>query len=75
MTDPLGFINRCKSYFLQQRIMEEEKVRMASYNLEGGAQMWYIQVQTDEGTTSWRWFKELLNLCYDPLFAPCPSLR
>jgi len=24
--------------------MEEEKVWMASYNLEEGAQMWYIQV-------------------------------
>eukprot|EP00267_Zea_mays_P041974 XP_020393922.1 uncharacterized protein LOC109939915 [Zea mays] len=43
-TYPLGFINRCESYFHQQRIMEEAKVWMASYNLEGGAQMWYIQV-------------------------------
>jgi hypothetical protein len=51
-TDPLIFTNRCESYFHQQRIMEEEKVWMASYNLEEGAQMWYIQVQTDEGTPS-----------------------
>jgi len=42
--DPLIFINRCESYFHQQRIMEEEKVWMASYNLKEGAQMWYIQV-------------------------------
>eukprot|EP00267_Zea_mays_P043128 XP_020395192.1 uncharacterized protein LOC109940227 [Zea mays] len=56
-TDPLGFINRCESYFHQERIMEEEKVWMASYNLEDGAQMWYIQVQMDEGTPSWRRFK------------------
>ena len=35
-TDPLGFINRCESYFHQQHIMEE-KVWMASYNLEGKA--------------------------------------
>jgi hypothetical protein len=34
-TDPLLFINRCKSYFRQQRTMPEEKVWMASYNLEG----------------------------------------
>jgi len=53
-SDLLVFINRCESYFHQQRIMEEEKVWMASYNLEEGAQMWYIQVQTDEGTPSWR---------------------
>ena len=64
-SDPLIFINRCESYFHQQRIMEE-KVWMASYNLEDGAQMWYIQVQTDEGTPSWRRFKELINLRYGP---------
>ena len=43
-SDPLIFINRCESYFRQQRIAEEEKVWMASYNLEEGAQLWYIQV-------------------------------
>jgi len=37
-SDPLIFINRCESYFHQQRIMEE-KVWMASYNLEEGAQL------------------------------------
>ncbi|XP_066387168.1 uncharacterized protein [Miscanthus floridulus] len=71
-TDPLIFINRCESYFHQQRIMEEEKVWMASYNLEDGAQMWYIQVQTDEGTPSWRRFKELLNLRYAPPLRAAP---
>jgi hypothetical protein len=71
-TDPLIFTNRCESYFHQQRIMEEEKVWMASYNLEEGAQMWYIQVQTDEGTPSWRRFKELLNLRYGPPLRAAP---
>jgi hypothetical protein len=51
-SDPLIFINRCECYFHQQRIMEEEKVWMASYNLEEAAQLWYIQVQTDEGIPS-----------------------
>jgi len=64
-SDPQIFLNRCESYFHQQRIMEE-KVWMASYNLEEGAQMWYIQVQQDEGTPSWRRFKELLHLRYGP---------
>ena len=40
--DPLVFINRCESYFHQQRIMEEEKVWMASYNLDDEAQLWYM---------------------------------
>ena len=43
-SDPLIFINRCESYFLQQRIMDEERVWMASYNLEEGAQLWYYQI-------------------------------
>jgi hypothetical protein len=37
---------------------------MASYNLEDSGKMWYIQIQSDEGTPSWRRFKELLNLRY-----------
>jgi len=71
-SDPLIFINRCESYFHQQRIMEEEKVWMASYNLEESAQMWYIQVQQDEGTPSWRRFKEMLNLRYGPPLHSAP---
>lgn len=39
---------------------------MASYNLEGGGQMWYIQVQNEEGMASWRRFSELLNLRFGP---------
>ena len=71
-SDPLIFINRCESYFHQQRIMEEEKVWMDSYNLEEGAHMWYIQVQADEGTPSWRKFKELLNLQFGPPLRAAP---
>jgi len=41
-TDPLIFINKCESFFLQQRIMAEERVWMASYNLQEGAQLWYM---------------------------------
>jgi hypothetical protein len=45
---------------------------MASYNLEDGAQMWYIQVQTDKGTLSWCRFKELLHLRYVPPLHAAP---
>jgi hypothetical protein len=65
-SDPLAFLNRCESYFRQQRIAAEEQVWMASYNLEAGAQMWYLQVQQSEGTPSWRRFSELLNMRYGP---------
>lgn len=66
-SDLLIFINRFKFYFHQQRIVEDEKVYMASYNLEEGAQMWYIQIQQDEGIPSWHRFTNLLKLCYCPL--------
>ncbi|WVZ82061.1 LOW QUALITY PROTEIN: hypothetical protein U9M48_029368 [Paspalum notatum var. saurae] len=39
---------------------------MASYNLEEGAQMWYLRSERSEGTPSWRRFSELLNLGYGP---------
>lgn len=39
---------------------------MASYNLEGGAQIWFIQVQSEEGTPSWHRFSEPLNLHFGP---------
>ena len=39
---------------------------MAFYNLEEGAQMWYIQIQQDKGIPSWRRFKDLLHLRYGP---------
>ncbi|XP_039815204.1 uncharacterized protein LOC120678111 [Panicum virgatum] len=52
--------------------MEEEKVWMASYNLEDGAQLWYMQIQMDMGTPSWRHFKELLNLRYGPPLRSAP---
>jgi hypothetical protein len=45
---------------------------MASYNLEEGAQMWYIQVHEDEGIPSWCHFKDLLHLRYGPLLRSNP---
>jgi hypothetical protein len=71
-TDPLLFINKCESYFRQQRKLAEEQVWMASYNLEGITQHWYIQLQEDEGTLSWSRFRELLNLRFGPALRSVP---
>ena len=38
-SDPMLFINKCESYFRQQRTLAEERVWMASYNLEDVAQL------------------------------------
>lgn len=45
---------------------------MALYNLERGAQMWFILVQQDKGTPSWCHFFELLNLRFGPLICSKP---
>ena len=71
-TDPMLFINKCESYFRQQRTMAEERVWMASYNLEDVAQLWYLQLQEDEGTPPWGRFKELLNLRFGPPLRSAP---
>ncbi|WVZ58046.1 hypothetical protein U9M48_008358 [Paspalum notatum var. saurae] len=70
--DPLLFINKCESFFHQQRILAEEQVWLASFHLEGPAQQWYIRVQREEGTPPWRRFTELLNLRFGPPLRSCP---
>jgi hypothetical protein len=71
-TDPMLFVNKCESYFRQQRTMVEERVWMASYALEDVAQLWYDQLQEDEGTPPWGRFKELLNLRFGPPLRSAP---
>jgi hypothetical protein len=71
-SDLMLFINKCESYFRQQRTMAEERVWMASYNLEDVAQLWYIQLQEDEGTPPWGRFKDLLNLRFGPPLRSAP---
>lgn len=71
-SDPLAFLNRCESFFKQQRIMPEERVWMASYNLQDAAQLWFMQIQEDEGTPNWPRFKDLINLRFGPPLRSAP---
>ncbi|WVZ49394.1 hypothetical protein U9M48_000760 [Paspalum notatum var. saurae] len=59
--DPLLFINKCESY-----VIEEEKVWLASFNMDAATQQWYMRLQREEGTPPWRRFTELLNLRFGP---------
>jgi hypothetical protein len=52
--------------------MPEEKVWMASYNMDDVAQLWFLQLQEDEGTPPWGPFKELLNLRFGPALRSAP---
>ncbi|WVZ75512.1 hypothetical protein U9M48_023557 [Paspalum notatum var. saurae] len=48
--DPLLFINKYESFFLQQCILLEEQVWLASFHLEQAAQQRYMRLQREEGT-------------------------
>jgi hypothetical protein len=71
-TDPMLFLNKCESYFRQHRTMAEERVWMASYHLDDVAQLWFTQLQDDEGTPPWGRFKDLLNLRFGPPLRSAP---
>jgi len=73
--DPMLFLNKCEAYFRQHRTMAEERVRMASYHMDEVAQLWYIQLQDDEGTPSWGHFKDLLNLRFGPPLRSAPMFE
>lgn len=45
---------------------------MASYNLQDVAQLWYTQLQEDEGTPSWPRFKDLINVRFGPPLRSAP---
>jgi len=74
-TDPLLFLNKCEAYFRQHRTMPEERVGMASYHLDDIAQLWFTQLQDDDGTPSWGHFKELLNLRFGPPLRSAPMFE
>jgi hypothetical protein len=48
---------------------------MTSYNLEAGGQLWFMQIQCDEGTPPWRHFTELLNTRFGPPLGSNPLVE
>ncbi|KAK3136157.1 hypothetical protein QOZ80_5BG0428960 [Eleusine coracana subsp. coracana] len=65
--DPIFFLNKCDSFFRAQRILEEEKVWMATHNLNDSAHIWYMHIEKQEGDfLTWRHFSELLNMRFGP---------
>ncbi|XP_035823519.1 uncharacterized protein [Zea mays] len=74
-TDPMLFLNKCEAYFRQHRTMAEERVGRASYHMDDIAQLWYTQLQEDEGRPTWGRFKELLNLRFGPPLRSAPMFE
>jgi hypothetical protein len=46
--------------------VEEEKVWLAAFHLQGAAQQWYMRLERDDGTPSWRRCSELLDQRFGP---------
>ena len=70
--DPTGWICRAEQFFRFQGTSEEEKTPLASFHLEGEAQLWYQILLREEWEVRWVEFTEGLcarfgpNQFYDP---------
>lgn len=66
LEDPLGWLNHCQHFFRHQSTPEEEKVSLASYRLEGIAQLWYMQLLQDIPDSTWEEFSHQYNIRFGP---------
>jgi hypothetical protein len=58
-SDPLTWLNKCKTYFRGMRTME---VWIASLHLEGVAAEWYYALERDYGIISWVRFADFMHM-------------
>jgi hypothetical protein len=58
-SDPLTWLNKCKTYFRGMRTME---VWIASLHLEGVAAEWYYALEGDYGIISWVRFADFMHM-------------
>ncbi|XP_043813100.1 uncharacterized protein LOC122723753 [Manihot esculenta] len=66
LEDPIGWLSRCEHFFRHQHTPEEEKLELASYNLIGVAQPWFMQFLDDYPDPMWAEFKDQCNLRFGP---------
>ena len=64
--DPLGWLNRCESFFRGQLTHEADKVWLASFHMTGSAQQWYYVLEHDFGRPSWDNFRLLYHQRFGP---------
>jgi hypothetical protein len=64
--DPLGWRNRCESFFRGQLTREADKVWLASFHMTGSTQQWYYVLERDAGRPSWENFHLLCHQRFGP---------
>ncbi|KAL4201804.1 hypothetical protein AMTRI_Chr02g260510 [Amborella trichopoda] len=58
--DPTSWVCRADQFFEFHHTPEEDRVPLASFNLEGDAQLWYQLMKEEGGIVSWDDFKSSL---------------
>ncbi|KAL4183722.1 hypothetical protein AMTRI_Chr11g156520 [Amborella trichopoda] len=64
--DPTSWVCRADQFFEFHHTPEEHRVPLASFNLEGDAQLWYQLMKEEGGIDSWDTFKSNLHARYGP---------
>ncbi|KAL4186481.1 hypothetical protein AMTRI_Chr09g14350 [Amborella trichopoda] len=64
--DPTSYVCRVVQFFEFHHTPEEDRVPLASFNLEGDAQLWYQLMKEEGGIASWYEFKSSLHARYGP---------
>ncbi|KAA8517478.1 hypothetical protein F0562_017771 [Nyssa sinensis] len=64
--DPTSWLCRADQFFDFHETPEGERVALASFHLEGDAQLWYQLLKQEMGVISWETFKEGLHSRYGP---------
>jgi hypothetical protein len=65
-TDPLPWLNRCKSYFRGTHTMLAEQVWLASLHMDEVAAEWYYALERHYGILPWAQFAKFVNLRFGP---------
>ncbi|GAV68292.1 hypothetical protein CFOL_v3_11795 [Cephalotus follicularis] len=64
--DPTSWVCRAEQFFEFHQTPEEERVPLASFNLEGDTQLWYQLMKEEHEVVTWQVFKEGLHVRYGP---------
>ncbi|KAK1373085.1 hypothetical protein POM88_029278 [Heracleum sosnowskyi] len=64
--DPTSWLCRAEQFFEIHGTPSQERVPLASFNLEGEAQLWYQLLKQEKPVISWEEFKDGHNFRYGP---------
>lgn len=66
LSDPLGWLTHCDFFFRHHQTPDPEKIGIASFHLEGDAQLWFLKLERDNQSLTWE-VKEECNIRFGPV--------